>query len=58
MFDLIGEDDVPSKLKALELLVKIRLGGERVKPKDEDAPGGSRKLLDSVLEGMNAKGKA
>jgi len=53
VFDLVAEDDVQSKLKALELLVKIRLGGERVKPKGEDAQTASQGILGEVLGRMN-----
>jgi hypothetical protein len=61
VFQSIGTDPaetVDRKLKALELLVKIRLGGDRVKPKDQDAPASSRGMLGEVLERMNKeKGK-
>lgn len=53
VFDLVGDDDVASKLKALELLVKIRLGGERVKAKGEDAQTASQGILNAVLGRMN-----
>lgn len=58
MFQSIGletADVVDRKLKALELLVKIRLGGERVKPKEEDAQSASRETLRKTLAEMNGK---
>lgn len=55
VFDLVGDDDVVNKLKALELLVKIRLGGERVKPKGEDAPASSREMTSQILRDMNRR---
>jgi hypothetical protein len=58
VFQSIGTDPaetVDRKLKALELLVKIRLGGDRVKPKDQDAPVSSRGVLNKVLDEMNRK---
>lgn len=55
VFDAIGADkaeDVDRRLKALDLLVKIRSAGQKVKPEQQESE--ARAAARSVVERLNS----